>query len=621
MLEIHSLPKIGILLGLNQCDIEQLARELHQQNEGIELENSVLEDIREKQLRALMYLDNSDLKKHPVPAQLVMSRKSFVRCQRVIQKKSKMRYLLCQARDLLITRRFLSKRGLPTTYAGEWNNDFVASPSTTNTIGGLETFEWKTNTIPVKTQATTTEDDDSGPKAPPGFPTELQLEIQYARSSTLQDQKSAHSSRRGRNFMSRPVSQRRLNKGVSQMALPRHGLVRLKIGQKNASRVLAWQTGAPPGCPIDNNVMTNSLRQRSVVREPNSDDTIEQSPSAIYGLVLSKDQSPLPMRRKLAFWNAENHHIQPSRLPQPLDSGFYENSNRLHGDLSTVERASRVQLYSPSSDGLMAKTIRETQATRSDASNVIFHSSEVQPRMSNSAYDHYPFVPVEGLESTTLKSASSIASTDQILSSQGTDVSRIRGFHAYSGVKPNSTQNGMITEIAGSTKTQRKQETVGMDNTYFGFEDPGDTHRSSHIKETTHCNQGFPSLQQSELQSANRSDGTMTGKVTTVTSGMNRAAADSSCPEYELSDSKGQQDGENTRTGSCHLTISGGATEMSLENEKTRQTEDKKKATGKKRTASHDLPASQSKRGRRSGQPASRRVRRGHDSTINENDK
>lgn len=149
MLEHNHIAKIQNVLGLSNQEVKELIGNLNKKDHDVEFENRILAEMRAKQLRALMYLDNSELQNYSVPEKLIMSRKSWARCHNVIKKNSKMKYLLCKIGDLRLARKFLSKRGLPLSLAGDWNNDYVANPTISNDVEQSIAFTWKEPEIPI----------------------------------------------------------------------------------------------------------------------------------------------------------------------------------------------------------------------------------------------------------------------------------------------------------------------------------------------------------------------------------------------------------------------------------------------------------------------------------------
>lgn len=325
MLETHRLSTIQLLLGLNQCDLEQLTRNLNMQNEDLEYENRVLEEMRNKQMQALMCLDNSDLKQHSVPARLVMSRKVWNQCHRAIRKQSKMSYLLCQAGDLLLARKFLSKRGLPMTYAGEWDNQFVATPSISNTAGVSETLQWKSATEPPSNPSTATENTELPPGNPLQLATGTRTGFQNSSSATLNGLPILQlPSAQLHDPMPRASTQQASTQHNVHMALPNQALVRLRIGPRNAAHIQVDQPATPSRRHME--ALGRFLATpRPQAREPNSDDTIEEFPSELDRLDGMHHQDSMPVRRMFGSWSTDLSRLQPpepSFSTRPLTGSF-----------------------------------------------------------------------------------------------------------------------------------------------------------------------------------------------------------------------------------------------------------------------------------------------------------
>lgn len=128
-------------LGLTVEDCTKVQEHIKSRNKQIELENTQLKEMREKQLRALMRIDNSELKLNRVPHQLVF-RKTSRQYRRKLRENIASDYLLCQAGEVLGARRFLHKHGLDPRYAGDWNNEMVVLRKSQGDPD-TETFEWK----------------------------------------------------------------------------------------------------------------------------------------------------------------------------------------------------------------------------------------------------------------------------------------------------------------------------------------------------------------------------------------------------------------------------------------------------------------------------------------------
>ncbi|KAG5293000.1 lymphocyte-specific helicase, SNF2 family helicase/ATPase PasG [Histoplasma ohiense] len=125
--------------------------------EQVQRENAKLNEMRTKQLRALLRMDNSYLRTQKVPGQLVF---------RNISKKfldttahSGPDYSMSQASDILIARKYLRSLGLDPMFAGEWSNNLVAI-TTTGMTGADEGFEWS-GEFPVAEEANISEHGDT----------------------------------------------------------------------------------------------------------------------------------------------------------------------------------------------------------------------------------------------------------------------------------------------------------------------------------------------------------------------------------------------------------------------------------------------------------------------------
>ncbi|RMJ26373.1 hypothetical protein PHISP_02753 [Aspergillus sp. HF37] len=141
LIQSHSFSGVCHMLRLTIEECNKVRERLDSPNEQIQLENSELEDMRGKQVRALMRIDNSALRQNKVPHQLVF-RKTSRQCTRRLRESIGMDYLLCESGDLLNARRFLHKRGINRSYAGDWSNNMVTLRAP-NDDSEPETFEWK----------------------------------------------------------------------------------------------------------------------------------------------------------------------------------------------------------------------------------------------------------------------------------------------------------------------------------------------------------------------------------------------------------------------------------------------------------------------------------------------
>ncbi|KKZ68335.1 hypothetical protein EMCG_06011 [[Emmonsia] crescens] len=126
--------------------------------EQVQRENVKLNEMRMKQLRALLRMDNSYLRTQKVPGQLVF-RNISKKCLRDTTARSGPDYSMSQASDILIARKYLRSLGLDPIFAGEWSNNLVTI-TTTGMLGGEEDFEW-TGELPVSEEANISEHGDT----------------------------------------------------------------------------------------------------------------------------------------------------------------------------------------------------------------------------------------------------------------------------------------------------------------------------------------------------------------------------------------------------------------------------------------------------------------------------
>ncbi|KAH8698475.1 hypothetical protein BGW36DRAFT_358011 [Talaromyces proteolyticus] len=301
MLAKHDLLKIQILLSLDDGEVTELTENLKKQNEDTEHENKILEEMRAKQLAALMYLDNSDLKSYSVPARLVMSRKSWARCHRAVQKNSKMEYLLCKVGDLLLARRFLSRRGLPLAYAGDWNNDYVATPSLSFEAGEQNALKWRPNLPRISVAAindTRTGSQMNNYRNPGPYFQKSRSDGDPGPSTLGESSRTTY----WRRFSS--VSKSKHGERVGYISTKRRGLVRLKIGSQHAARFLAIHQSVPSVHRNFVKIGPLSLREQAMCMSTNADNIIEKTqPKPKTEKVLPvAGVFGLPLPRKFSRW-------------------------------------------------------------------------------------------------------------------------------------------------------------------------------------------------------------------------------------------------------------------------------------------------------------------------------
>lgn len=129
------------VLGLGKEEYDTLAQHRGIRNKQILQENKHLEEMRAKQRRALMNIDNSDLKVFEPPPQLVLKRILRNSTGRLINKHGNL--MMCQSHDFLKARQYLHRRGLPRQYAGNWGDSLVVLKESEPADPGPDKFEWE----------------------------------------------------------------------------------------------------------------------------------------------------------------------------------------------------------------------------------------------------------------------------------------------------------------------------------------------------------------------------------------------------------------------------------------------------------------------------------------------
>ncbi|OAX82094.1 hypothetical protein ACJ72_03556 [Emergomyces africanus] len=145
-------------LKLNPSEQVKMIEHSSARKEQIQLENAKLNEMRIKQLRALLRVDNSYLRTQKVPGQLVF-RNISKKCLRDTTTNSGPDYSMSQASDILIARKYLRSIGLDPNFAGEWSNNLVTI-TTTGMTGAYEDFEW-TGELLMPEEADISENDDT----------------------------------------------------------------------------------------------------------------------------------------------------------------------------------------------------------------------------------------------------------------------------------------------------------------------------------------------------------------------------------------------------------------------------------------------------------------------------
>lgn len=139
-------------LGLSAEDNKTLATLVKTRNKALEREDSLLEEMREKQLKVIKDLDRSVIKDSKVPPQMVLRKlsKDEDACRSIAQStnrqvaKIKTTGLLnAKASEILTARQYLGRRGLPRRLAGDWGNGLVTIVEAKEDDTEPERFEWK----------------------------------------------------------------------------------------------------------------------------------------------------------------------------------------------------------------------------------------------------------------------------------------------------------------------------------------------------------------------------------------------------------------------------------------------------------------------------------------------
>ncbi|CDM28660.1 hypothetical protein DTO013E5_908 [Penicillium roqueforti] len=144
IMKFHSWRRVCDLLGLGLVERRQLMINIGIRNKQIERENEILEKMRHKQRRALMRIDNSDLKLFKPPPQLVLKRITREAHQNLLVT-GYTDLLMCQSHEFLKARQFLHQHGLPRRYAGDWGDSLVVLRESGEHSHEPDEFEWKEN--------------------------------------------------------------------------------------------------------------------------------------------------------------------------------------------------------------------------------------------------------------------------------------------------------------------------------------------------------------------------------------------------------------------------------------------------------------------------------------------
>ncbi|CRG89658.1 hypothetical protein PISL3812_06697 [Talaromyces islandicus] len=311
MLQHNHIAKIQNVLGLSNQEAKDLVTNLNKRDQDIEYENRVLAEMRAKQLQALMVLDNSELQKYSVPEKLIMSRKSWARCHNVVKKNSKMKYLLCKVGDLRLARKFLSKRGLPLSLAGDWDNDYVATPTISDHVDESFTFNWKDPEKHQEVMSNIPSDGTTAPGFQPGVPTAINPKVLSSQpmGCPTQNQKPQSSTQQGQN-----------KSAESSAAASRRGMQSLKPGcwteMSSGLQTIPHQLD-PLAYTYLNDLVEDKGKGEGIAQ-----DTGREMPQHIPGSFSSEEASDLPLLRRLSAWPTSTIIQQQWQIPsmQPDDA-------------------------------------------------------------------------------------------------------------------------------------------------------------------------------------------------------------------------------------------------------------------------------------------------------------
>ncbi|CAI7628623.1 unnamed protein product [Penicillium glandicola] len=143
-MKYHNWRRVCDLLGLGPEERMELSGVISIRNKQIERENKRLEQMRRKQRKVLMRIDNSNLKLFQPPPQLVLKRIGRETNRNLLITKYT-DLLMCQAHDVLKARQYLHQHGLPRRYAGDWGDSLVVLRESEESSHEPDKFEWKDN--------------------------------------------------------------------------------------------------------------------------------------------------------------------------------------------------------------------------------------------------------------------------------------------------------------------------------------------------------------------------------------------------------------------------------------------------------------------------------------------
>lgn len=121
LLQDYNSSIISEILGLTDTEREKIQVHMAQRETQMNMEDSQLRRMREEQLKSLLKIDNSDLKHSRTPHRLVF-RRTTRKYGRKLGEALEFDFFSCHVGEIVNAQRFLDKRGLNVSYAGEWRD-------------------------------------------------------------------------------------------------------------------------------------------------------------------------------------------------------------------------------------------------------------------------------------------------------------------------------------------------------------------------------------------------------------------------------------------------------------------------------------------------------------------
>ncbi|ODH25693.1 hypothetical protein ACO22_05151 [Paracoccidioides brasiliensis] len=256
---VYEYRKVVDKLRLTPTEQVKMIEHSSSREEQIKNENELLQEMRKKQLQALMRMDNSYLRTQQVPAQLVFQTISN-KCLGDTITNAEPDYSMTRASDILIARKYLRSCGLDPKFAGEWGNNLVTINSNGSTgedanADTTESFEW-TGELP---QAMETDVPEQG---------KTNYESRQGSEATPDDSSQSDCSptpKQLRSIDSNLNAAQQILRHRQEAALSRPGAT-----QPLANRTSGARNGSPlwtqPSNPYQGTRQPSPLRQESVVR-------------------------------------------------------------------------------------------------------------------------------------------------------------------------------------------------------------------------------------------------------------------------------------------------------------------------------------------------------------------